>query len=237
MTPALSPLSSSCTHPFQQLSVDLVTGLPPSHGFDSLMVMVNHGLLKGVILTPCNKNIDTKEVAELFVNNVFLHFRLHNYLISDQGPQFTSTFSTELAHILGYDLKLSTTYHLQMDREMEQVNQEVEMYLRMFCQGHPNKWSEFSPMVKFTHNSATCYDPFPHCSVLLFIHSRCLCTWRGRSYSYINMSYLLVCTLSSFCFFDLSMDLVLQSFSLITPFCSLFILTVYLPGEVDIIPI
>ena len=32
--PALSPLPSSCTHPFQQLSVNLVTGLPPSHGFD-----------------------------------------------------------------------------------------------------------------------------------------------------------------------------------------------------------
>ena len=34
----------------------------------------------------------------------------------------------ELAQILRYDLKLSTTYHLQMDRETEQVNQEIEMY-------------------------------------------------------------------------------------------------------------
>ena len=29
VTPSLSPLSSSCTCPFQQLSVDLITGLPP----------------------------------------------------------------------------------------------------------------------------------------------------------------------------------------------------------------
>ena len=61
----------------------------------------------------------------------------------------------ELAQILRYDLKLSTTYHLQMDRETEQVNQEIEMYLWMFCQGQPDKWSELIPMVEFAHNSAT----------------------------------------------------------------------------------
>ena len=61
--PPLSPLLSSCSHPFQQLSVDLITSLPPSAGFDSLMVVVDHGLSKGVILTPCNKTIDAKGVT------------------------------------------------------------------------------------------------------------------------------------------------------------------------------
>ena len=48
---------------------------------------------------------------------------------------------------------------------------------------------------------------FPHRSTLLFIHTRCLLTWRGRHH-YTNTSFLFICTLSSFCFFDLSMDLV-----------------------------
>ena len=95
--PALSPLSSSCSHPFQQLSVNLVMDLPPSAGFDSLMVVVNHGLSKGAVLTPCNKTIDAKGVAELFFKHVFLHFGLHDALISDRGPQFTSAFTTKLA--------------------------------------------------------------------------------------------------------------------------------------------
>ena len=153
--PALSPLPSTCSHPFQQLSVDLVTGLPPSAGFDSLLVMVDHGLSKGVILTPCNKTINAKGVTELFFRNVFLHFGLHDALISDRGPQFTSAFATELARILGYDLKLSTAYHPQTDGETERVNQEIETYLRLFCQGQPDKWSNLVPMVEFAHNSAT----------------------------------------------------------------------------------
>ena len=127
--PSLSPLPSTCSHPFQQLSVDLVTDLPLSAGFDSLLVVVDHGLSKGVILTPCNRTIDAKGVAELFFKHVFLCFGLHDTLISDRGPQFASTFTTELARILGYDLKLSTTYHPQTDGETEWVNQEIEMYL------------------------------------------------------------------------------------------------------------
>ena len=131
------------------------TVTPSPHGYDSLMVMVDHGLSKGVILIPCNKTLDAKGVAELFFKNVFLHFGLYDYLISDQGPQFASTFAAELAHILKYDLKLSTAYHPQTDGETERVNQEVEMYLQMFCQGQPDKWSELIPMAEFAHNSAT----------------------------------------------------------------------------------
>ena len=48
---------------------------------------------------------------------------------------------------------------------------------------------------------------FPHRSILLFTHTCRLLTWRGRCHSYINTSYLLIRTLSSFCFLDLSMDI------------------------------
>ena len=47
---------------------------------------------------------------------------------------------------------------------------------------------------------------FPHRSVLLFFHTQCLLTWRGRRL-YTNTAYLFTRTSSSFCFFDLSLDL------------------------------
>ena len=47
---------------------------------------------------------------------------------------------------------------------------------------------------------------FPYRSILLFIHTHCLLTWRGRR-RYTNTSVLFIHTSSSFCFFDLSMDL------------------------------
>ena len=57
--------------PFKQLSVDLITDLPLSSGFNSVMVMVNHGLMKGVILTPCSTTIDAAGITQLFFDFVF----------------------------------------------------------------------------------------------------------------------------------------------------------------------
>ena len=68
------------------------------------MVMVDHGLMKGVILVPCLKTIDAAGIAQLFFNFVFKCFGLHDTLILDQGPQFTSAFAKELAHLLKYDV-------------------------------------------------------------------------------------------------------------------------------------
>ena len=153
--PALSPLSSDCTYPFQQVSVDFIIDLPPSRFFDSIMVIVDHGLTKEVILHPCNKTIDVAGVAKLFFLHVFCHYGLYDRCISDQGPQFASAFAREITHLLKYDLKLSSIYHPQTDGEMERVNQELETYLHIFCDGHPEKWADLLPMVEFSHNSVT----------------------------------------------------------------------------------
>jgi len=90
--PGLCPILSSASHPFQQISCDMITDLPLSSGFDSVLVMVDHGLTKGVIFIPCHKAI-----TALFFKHVFICFGLHDKVISDRGPQFASAFTKELA--------------------------------------------------------------------------------------------------------------------------------------------
>ena len=119
MVPRLSPLAVESSTPFSLISVDLISGLPLSHGIDSVMVMVQ----KRVIYCPCTKEIDAAGVATLFFKHMFPWFGLHSKVISGQGPQFASTFAWELAWLLDYDVALSTAYHPQTDREIEQVNQ------------------------------------------------------------------------------------------------------------------
>ena len=70
-TPPLSPILSSSPLPFKQLSVDLITDLPLSDRHDSIMVIVDHRLTKGVILTPCSKTIVATGIAQVFLNHVF----------------------------------------------------------------------------------------------------------------------------------------------------------------------
>ena len=181
--PPLSPIPSSSSLPFQQLSIDLITNLPLSTGHDSLMVVVNHGLTKGVILTPCSKNIDAAGIAQLFLSHIFKCFSLHDSLISDRGLQFASAFTRELAQLLHYDVYLLTAYHPQTDGQTEQANQEIETYLRIFCANNPQKWMELLTTAEFHHNSV------PHSSTKVSPFSLML-EFEPRSYPLLGKIFL-----------------------------------------------
>ena len=181
--PPLHPIPSKTLLPFKQLSVDLVTDLPKSGGFDSLMVVVDHGLSKGVILIPCTKAIDAAGVALLFFDHVFKRFGLHDTLISDRGPQFASAFAQELARLLHYDVRLSTAYHPQTDGQTERTNQEIETYLRIFCTNNPKSWTNLLTTAEFQHNTA------PHHSTKVSPFSLLL-GYEPRAYPSLGKTFL-----------------------------------------------
>ena len=145
-------------------SYNLITDLLPSNGFDSLLVIVDHGLSKGVILCPTKKTVTAEGIAAIIFRKLYSRFGLFDKVISDRGPQFAARFAKELGRILGYELALSTAYHPQTDGETERVNQEVETYLRIFCGNSPSDWAEHIPMAEFVHNirphSVTNKSPF-----------------------------------------------------------------------------
>ena len=136
-----------------QLFYDFITDLPPINGFDSILVVVDQGLTKGVILTPCNKIITAEDTGKLLLENLYKRFRLPDKIILDRGPQFTSKSFVELLKLLGITSALSTAYHPQTDGTTERVNQEIEAYLSIYCTSHPEDWLMAIHMLEFTHNN------------------------------------------------------------------------------------
>ena len=151
----LTPLVVEASILFSSISTDLISRLPLSDGFNSVMVTVNHGLTKGVIFCPCNKEINAARVASPFFRHIFLWFGLHPKVISDQGSQFASAFPQELAWLLQYDVALSTAYHPQTNGETEWVHQELETYLWLYTSNKPEEWLSLLPMAEFSHSSTT----------------------------------------------------------------------------------
>ena len=109
--------------------MDFITDLPISNGFDSIFIMVDQGLSKGVILMPCNKTITTKETAKQYIDNVFIQYGLPDVMISDRGPQFTLNIFNGIMNALGINHRMSTAFHPQTDGQTECYNQELEAYL------------------------------------------------------------------------------------------------------------
>ena len=91
--------------------MDLITNLSPAEGYDSILVVVDQGLSKGVILLPCNKTLILEDTAKLLLENLYKRFGLLDKIISNRGPQFASKAFKELLNILGIKSALSTAYH------------------------------------------------------------------------------------------------------------------------------
>ena len=74
------------TRPFTNCSMDFITDLLLINGFDSILVVVDQGLTKGVILTPCNKTITTEDTGKLLLENLYKRFRLPDKSYQTVGP-------------------------------------------------------------------------------------------------------------------------------------------------------
>jgi RNase H-like domain found in reverse transcriptase/Integrase zinc binding domain/Chromo (CHRromatin Organisation MOdifier) domain/Integrase core domain/Reverse transcriptase (RNA-dependent DNA polymerase) len=144
---------ATSTRPFANCSMDLITDLPEADGFDSILVVVDQGLSKGVILSPCNKTITSEGTAKLLLEGLYKRFGLPDKIISDRGPQFASKAFLELLKLLGIKSALSTAYHPQTDGTTERANQEIEAYLSIYCASHPEEWPQALHLMEFTHNN------------------------------------------------------------------------------------
>jgi hypothetical protein len=137
---------------WETITMDFITDLPKSHGYDSILTVVDRHS-KGVVLTPCNKNITAEETSQLLIDNVWKRFGFPKVIISDRGPQFAAQVTRELWRKIGIEQKLSSAYHPQTDGESERVNQEIEQYLRICGNFQQDDWAKLLPIIEFAHNA------------------------------------------------------------------------------------
>jgi len=93
------------------MSMDLITDLPPSKGYDSILTIVNQGCSKAAKFLPWTKEIPGEGVAVLYLRHLLPWFRIPKRIISDQDPRFTSHFSKTICEATGIQQNLSTAFH------------------------------------------------------------------------------------------------------------------------------
>jgi hypothetical protein len=69
--------------PFETITLNFITKLPESQGYDSILTVTDHDCTKAAIFIPCREEINTEGTAALYIQHVFAHFRLPQKVISD----------------------------------------------------------------------------------------------------------------------------------------------------------
>jgi len=132
--------------------VDFITKLLVVAGIDAILVVCDR-LFKMTYFVAMTEGTLAEGLARLFRDNVWKLHGLLESVILDQGPQFAAELTKELNQMLGIEMRLSTVFHPQMDRQTEQMNQELEQYLRFFVEHRQKDWPEWLALAEFAVNN------------------------------------------------------------------------------------
>jgi hypothetical protein len=149
--------------PWSSISMDFIEGLPPSNGFDTILVVVDR-LTKMAMFIECYGTDDAPQFAKLFLKHVFAKHGAPADIVSDRGKLFVSKFWSSLCKLLGVKSNLSTAYHPETDGQTERINQILEQYIRLYTNYQQDDWVDLLPLAEFAYNnaphSATQVSPF-----------------------------------------------------------------------------
>ena len=145
------------------LTVNFITKLPLVAGKNIILVVYNR-LFKITHFVATTEETLVKGLEWLFRDNMQKLYKLLESVVSDRGPQFVAELTKKLNRMFGIKTKLSTSFHLQTDRQTEQINQELEQYLKFFVDYRQKDQSEWLALIEFVINnkvySTTKISPF-----------------------------------------------------------------------------
>ncbi|KAH0673099.1 hypothetical protein KY284_024186 [Solanum tuberosum] len=116
---------------FEEISMDFITCLPPSHGCTTILVIVDRLSKYGhfIALPP---SFTSQKVA---------------VIVTDRDPLFLSDFWKEINRLQG-------THLGQTNGQTEALNKCLEMYLRCFTTDAPTDWFKLLPWAELWYNTA-----------------------------------------------------------------------------------
>ncbi|QRW23676.1 Transposon Tf2-12 polyprotein [Rhizoctonia solani] len=107
------------------------------------------------------------DIANLFITYIWKLHGLPRSTVSDRGPTFNAKFICHLYKRLDIKPTYSTAYHPQTDGQTEQIQQEAEIFIRMFGNHCQSDWVSLLPLAKFALNNlkqtSTGKSPFQIC--------------------------------------------------------------------------
>jgi hypothetical protein len=138
---------------WDDIAVDFIEGFPKVGGKSVVLTVVDR-FSKFAHFIPLSHPYLVATVAKAFFDNIV---RLHGMpcsIVSDRDPVFTSTFWKELFRLAGVKLLLSSTFHPQIDDQLEVTNHTIVMYLRCLVGDRPRSWLQWLPWAEFCYNSS-----------------------------------------------------------------------------------
>jgi len=119
------------------------------------ILMITDKLIKYEYFLSYKKATFAKDLTYTFLRMIVANHDLSDEIILNRNKLFTLKFWKLLVNQLKIHLKLSTTYHSQMNKQMKRMNQILKQYLRCYINYRQNDWVQLLLLTQLTFNSTT----------------------------------------------------------------------------------
>ncbi len=118
-----------------------------------VLIFIDHLIkMKHLVLITSMK---VEEVINCFYAHVWKHHDLLKFFMSDWDTQFIFNVWKHMCKMLKIDVKLSTTYHSEINDQIERINAVMKHCLQVFVNYMQNDWAKWLSEVKFIINNAS----------------------------------------------------------------------------------
>ena len=125
--------------------MDFIVGLPKTkQGYDNIYVVVNKFSKMGHFIR-CKTTHDASHIAHLFFQEIVVIHGKTLRIVSDRVVKFMSHFWKTLSSRLGANLTFGSTYHPQIDGQIELVNKVLVNLLRCLTKEYGDTWDVVIP--------------------------------------------------------------------------------------------
>ncbi|GJW63508.1 putative reverse transcriptase domain-containing protein [Tanacetum coccineum] len=131
---------------WDNITMDFITKLPKSQGFDTIWVIVDR-LTKSAHFLPIRENDPLDKLARLYLNRIVARHGIPASIICDRDGRFTSNFWRSFQKALGTDISMSTAYHPETNGQSERTIQTLEDMLRACLIDFGKGWVKHLPLV------------------------------------------------------------------------------------------
>ncbi len=118
-----------------------------------ILIFIDHFIkMRHLVFTTFMK---VEKVINCFYAYVWKHHDLLKFFMSNWDIQFIFDVWKHMCKMLKINIKLSTTYHSEIDDQIKRINAVMKYYLQVFVNYMQNNWVKWLSEVKFVINNAS----------------------------------------------------------------------------------
>ena len=139
---------------WQDIVMNFIINLSELNEYNVIYIVIDKFFKKRhyILCKITNEKTSTKIIILILINWIFKIHDLFQFIISNRDFQFIIMVWKSFCKRLNIKCNFFTIFHFQSNKSSKQINQNVEIHFRKYCNYMQDDWTKWLIMIEFSNN-------------------------------------------------------------------------------------